>query len=115
MKVRCTVWGENVHERENEVVASIYPNGMHETIAASLNTDPAIAATTVTLQQPEHGCSETKLEETDVLVWWGHAAHDAVADDVVDRILRRIWTGMGLVVLHSGHFSKLFTRLMGTP
>ena len=115
MSVRCTVWGENVHEHENDVVASLYPDGMHAAIALALNADPSITATTVTLQQPEHGCSEAKLEETDVLVWWGHAAHDAVADYIVDRILRRIWTGMGLVMLHSGHFSKLFMRLMGTP
>ena len=115
MTIRCTVWGENVHEQENEVVASIYPNGIHGAISAALNCDPAITAATVTFQQPEHGCSEGRLDETDVLVWWGHAAHEAVADGVVERIVRRIWSGMGLVMLHSGHFSKLFTRLMGTP
>jgi trehalose utilization protein len=115
MNVRCTVWGENVHEHESDVVAKIYPNGMHHTIAAALNADASISATTVTLQQPENGCTEAKLAETDVLVWWGHAAHEAVADHVVDRLLLRIWQGMGLVMLHSGHFSKLFIRLMGTP
>jgi trehalose utilization protein len=95
MTVRCTVWGENVHEHESEVVASIYPNGMHEAIASALNADGSITATTVTLQEPEHGCSEAKLDETDVLVWWGHAAHEAVADRVVDRLTRHIWAGMG--------------------
>jgi trehalose utilization protein len=54
------------------------------------------------------------LEQTDVLVWWGHVAHDAVPDDVVERVCDRVYRGMGLVMLHSGHWSKVFKRLMGT-
>lgn len=115
MTVRCTIWGENIHERENEVVASIYPDGIHETIARAVSLDPDILARTIKLQDPEHGCSEDILEQTDVLVWWGHKAHDAVADQVVDRIIRHVWSGMGLIALHSAHFSKVFRRLMGTP
>lgn len=115
MKIRATVWGENVHEQTNDIVRSIYPDGMHATIAAALAEDPAIAATTVTLQDPEHGLTAEKLAATDVLVWWGHQAHGAVADAVVERVAARVFEGMGLIVLHSGHFSKIFKRLMGTP
>ncbi|MFZ1098789.1 MAG: ThuA domain-containing protein [Steroidobacteraceae bacterium] len=115
MAIRCLVWGENIHERESKDVAAIYPLGMHRTIATALNAEPAISATTATLQEADHGCSAEVLARTDVLVWWGHAAHEAVADAVVERIVQQVWTGMGLVVLHSAHFSKLFLRLMGSP
>lgn len=115
MPIRALVWGENVHERTNETVRAIYPEGMHATIAAALNEDERIAAATATLQEPEHGLSEARLRATDVLLWWGHKAHREVDDAVVERVQRRVWEGMGLVVLHSGHFSKIFKRLMGSP
>lgn len=114
MAIRTVVWGENVHEQTNAVVRTIYPGGMHSVIAAALNTDKRIEATTATLQDPEHGLSMGRLLETDVLIWWGHAAHGDVADDVVERVAEAVWSGMGLIVLHSGHFSKIFKRLMGT-
>lgn len=115
MTIRAIVWGENIHEQTNEVVRSIYPDGMHTVIAAALNVDPAIRATTATLQEAEHGLPAARLAETDVLLWWGHKDHGAVSDAVVERVARRVWEGMGLIVLHSGHFSKIFKRLMGTP
>jgi trehalose utilization protein len=115
MTIRTVVWGENVHEQKNKVVAGIYPNGMHQTIADALNTDPGISATTATLQEPEHGLPAARLAETDVLLWWGHAAHGDVKDEVVERVAEAVWSGLGLIVLHSGHFSKVFKRLMGTP
>jgi trehalose utilization protein len=115
MAIRTVVWGENIHERVNKVVADIYPNGMHTTIADALNADTAISATTATLQEPEHGLSEDRLAHTDVLIWWGHKDHGAVLDEVVERVAKRVWEGMGLIVLHSGHYSKIFKKLMGTP
>jgi trehalose utilization protein len=113
--IRTVVWGENVHERENAVVRGIYPMGMHTAIAEALNNDPAIRATTATLDQAEHGLPEARLKETDVLFWWGHKVHEQVSDAVVERVATRVWQGMGLVVLHSGHYSKIFRRLLGTP
>jgi trehalose utilization protein len=115
MPIRAVVWGENVHEQTDEVVREIYPDGMHGAIAAALNEDNGIKATTATLQEPEHGLTEKRLAETDVLIWWGHAAHDKVDDRIVERVQKRVWEGMGLIVLHSGHYSKIFRRLMGTP
>lgn len=115
MKIRALVWGENIHEHSNAQVGKLYPDGMHETIAAALRLDDAIDASTATLQMPEHGLSEERLRETDVLLWWGHAAHDQVDDAIVERVQQRVWEGMGLIVLHSGHFSKIFRRLLGTP
>lgn len=114
MTIRTVVWGENVHEQIHPAVRAIYPHGMHTCIAEALNTAPDISASTATLQEPEHGLPTQRLEQTDVLLWWGHLAHDEVADEVVERIAQRVWQGMGLIVLHSGHYAKIFKRLMGT-
>ncbi len=115
MTLRAVVWGENVHEQTNKVVSDLYPKGMHQCIADALNAEPGISATTATLQEAEHGLPAARLAQTDVLLWWGHAAHGQVDDAVVERVAEQVWSGMGLIVLHSGHFSKIFKRLMGTP
>lgn len=113
--IRALVWNEFQHERENAVVRAIYPDGIHRAIAAALDAEGDIAAGTATLDEPEHGLTEARLAETEVLVWWGHKAHGAVSDEVAARVAARVHQGMGLIVLHSGHFSKPFIRLMGTP
>ena len=115
MTIRTLVWGENVHEQKNKFVAENYPKGMHGQIASLLIEDKNLSVSTVTLQDPEHGLTVAKLAETDVLIWWGHAAHGEVKDEIVERVVQRVWEGMGLIVLHSGHHSKVFKRLMGTP
>jgi trehalose utilization protein len=115
MPIRTIVWGENIHEQTNDVVRNIYPKGMHSVIADALNIDPDISATTATLQEAEHGLTASRLEHTDVLIWWGHKNHGGVDEAVVDRVVKRVWEGMGLIVLHSAHFAKVFKRLMGTP
>jgi trehalose utilization protein len=114
MAIRTVVWGENVHEQKNKVVAGIYPGGMHTCIASALNTVEGIEATCATLQEPEHGLSAERLAQTDVLIWWGHAAHGDVSDAVVERVAEAVWSGMGMIFLHSAHFSKPFKKLMGT-
>ena len=111
--MNVTVWGENVHERRDESVRAIYPDGMHTTIAAALAADD-VETRTATLDQPEHGLTQEVLDATDVLTWWGHAAHDEVDDAVVERVHAAVLGGMGLIVLHSGHYAKIFKRLLGT-
>ncbi len=113
--IRVTVWGENVHENKVPFIRKIYPEGMHGCIAAGLNEADDISARTATLQEPEHGLTEQVLEETDVLTWWGHCAHRDVEDAIVERVAKRVYEGMGLIALHSAHFSKIFKKLMGTP
>jgi trehalose utilization protein len=113
-RLRVTVWNENVHEQKNPAVAKIYPNGIHGCIADALKIDKQMDVRTATLEEPERGLTEEILEETDVLTWWGHAAHGQVADAIVERVIKRIWQGMGFVALHSSHYSKIFKRLMGT-
>jgi trehalose utilization protein len=114
--LRVTVWGENRHEQIEEHVAKIYPQGMHAAIAEGIreNLGDECVVRTATLDDPEHGLTEDMLAATDVLTWWGHAAHAEVSDEVVERVHRHVLSGMGLVVLHSGHWSKIFTKLMGT-
>jgi trehalose utilization protein len=115
-KLRVVVWGENVHEHKHAAVGKIYPNGMHTVIAEGIRefAGGEVEVSTATLQEPEHGLTEARLLETDVLTWWGHMAHREVADTIVDRVQKRVLEGMGLIVLHSGHYSKIFKRLMGT-
>ena len=114
--IRVTVWNEYRHERHNESVRAIYPDGMHGAIADALarQLGDAVQVRTATLDEPEHGLTDAVLAETDVLTWWGHGAHHEVRDDVVERVHTRVLEGAGLLVLHSGHYSKLFKRLMGT-
>jgi trehalose utilization protein len=114
MPIRVTVWHEYRHEKKNPKVAEVYPKGMHEAIAAGLRQHKELQVRTATLDEPEHGLTEEVLNSTDVLTWWGHTAHGDVKDEIVERVHNRVISGMGLVVLHSGHFSKIFKKLMGT-
>lgn len=113
--IRVTVWNEFRHEKkEGGPVAKVYPNGIHEAIASHLRQQPGLEVRTATLDEPEHGLTDEVLANTDVLTWWGHLAHGEVQDEIVSKVQKRVLDGMGLIVLHSGHFSKIFKRLMGT-
>ncbi|MBJ6362295.1 ThuA domain-containing protein [Paenibacillus sp. GCM10012307] len=111
--IKVTVWNEFHHEKNNEAVAKIYPDGIHEAIAKGI-AEGGIEVRTATQDEPEHGLTEEVLAQTDVLIWWGHRIHDQVDDAIVERVKARVLSGMGLIVLHSGHFSKIFKSLMGT-
>jgi len=114
MSINVTVWHEFRHEKKNAKVKELYPDGMHEAIASHLRKASDLKVRTATLDEPEHGLPESVVKGTDVMIWWGHMAHHEVADAVVDRVHKAVISGMGLVVLHSGHFSKIFKKLMGT-
>lgn len=111
--LHVTVWNEYRHEKTHEEVTRVYPEGMHEVIAEHLRTE-GFEVGTATLDEPEHGLTKEVLARTDVLIWWGHMAHGEVKDEIVDRVHERVLDGMGLILLHSAHFSKIFKRLMGT-
>lgn len=112
--MKITVWNENRHEQTNELVREVYPEGIHGAIASFLSKAGLEEVGTATLDEPDHGLTDEILNATDVLVWWGHQAHDEVKDEIVAKVHQRVLDGMGLVVLHSGHFSKIFKKLMGT-
>ncbi|RIP36057.1 trehalose utilization protein ThuA [Staphylococcus gallinarum] len=110
--MRITIWNEYRHEQENEEIRQIYPDGIHNAIGDCLKSEHNV--TTATLDEPEHGLTDERLNDTDVLIWWGHKAHEEVSDEVVAKVKAHVLQGMGLIVLHSGHFSKIFKSLMGT-
>ncbi len=113
-KPRVTIWNEFIHERTNEKIGKLYPQGMHGAIEEYL-IKQGYEVQTATLDQEEHGLTDEVLSSTDVLIWWGHMAHAKVSDEVVDKVHKRIILGgMGLIPLHSSHFSKIFVKLMGT-
>ena len=112
--IKVTVWNEYQHEKTEEAVRQIYPNGLHAAIAEFLGKNEDITCRLACLDDPEHGLSQEVLDDTDVLIWWGHLAHHKVCDEVVERVYDRVLRGMGLIVLHSGHHSKIFRKLMGT-
>lgn len=114
--IRATIWNEYVEERKYHRTGELYPEGIHGAVAQGLRELLAdrVSVGTATLDQPDNGLPAGVLDGTDVLLWWGHLAHDAVDDDLVDDVCRRVYGGMGLVVLHSALDSKVFRRLMGT-
>lgn len=112
--IRVTVWNEYRHEKMNPQVAEIYPEGIHNAIAGYLRESGLLTVGTATLDEPEHGLTDEVLDATDVLIWWGHLAHGEVRDEIADKVRDRVLQGMGLIVLHSGHGSKVFERLLGT-
>jgi trehalose utilization protein len=112
--IRVTIWNEFRHEKKHQAVKDIYPDGLHEAIAQGLRPHPDFQIRLAALDDPEQGLSDETLANTDVMLWWGHMAHHDVRDDLAEKVAKRVWEGMGLVVLHSGHFSKPFKRLMGT-
>jgi trehalose utilization protein len=111
--LKVLVWNENRHEQKSEKVREVYPEGIHGTIASFLG-EAHFEVNTATLDEPEHGLTDEVLNDTDVLIWWGHIAHHEVKDEIVEKVKQRVLNGMGLIVLHSGHFSKIFKTLMGT-
>mgnify|MGYP000918283468 CR=1 FL=1 len=114
MKIKVTVWNEYRHEKRSEHIAKIYPEGIHGAISSYLKQFDYIEVKTATLDEPFHGLTDEVLDNTDVLIWWGHIAHNEVSDEIVEKIYNKVLCGMGLIVLHSGHNSKIFKKLMGT-
>lgn len=112
--MKITVWNEFAHEKSDPAVKAIYLDGIHAVIASFLR-DAGYEVRTATLDDPECGLTDEVLDDTDVLFWWGHMRHGDVPDSVVNRVYKHVIGGMGMVVLHSGHASKIFQKLMGTP
>lgn len=110
--IRVTIWNE--HTKITDEVLAIYPGGIHAYLAEALGTEEDFEIRTATLDEPEHGLTEAVLADTDVLLWWGHNAHDQVADEIAHRVVRAVSQGMGFIALHSAHYAKPFRYLMGT-
>ena len=114
-KIRVTIWNEYTLEKKETEAATIYPGGLHKTIAKFLGECDDLEVTLATLEEPEQGLPDEVLDNTDVLIWWGHVSHKLVDDELVERIRNRVYSGkMGFIALHSAHQSKPFTRIVGT-
>ena len=112
--IRVTVWNEYKHEREYEEIGKLYPEGIHGCIKSFLETEEDMSVRTATFDMPEHGLTEEVLRETDVLIIWSHALQDEFSDEVAERVKSHVLSGMGLIALHSAHFSKIMKRILGT-
>lgn len=112
--IRVTVFNEFIEEETQDYIKKVYPKTMHGTIKEFLEKNDDIRVTAVTLKMPEHGLADELLNNTDVLMWWGHLHHHEVEDRIVKKVVRRVNEGMGFIPMHSAHASKPFTALMGT-
>jgi len=113
-KIRVTIWNEFRHEKTEEAVKAVYPDGVHACIGKFL-TEAGYEVTLAALDDPEQGLPDEVLNNTDVLIWWGHMAHHEVDDALVARVADRVFNyGMGFIPLHSAHMSKPFHRIVGT-
>lgn len=112
--IRVTIWNEYVHEREHEAIGKIYPQGIHGCIKEFLLQNDDMQISCATMDMPEHGLSEEVLENTDVLIWWAHAKHEEVLDEVAKNVAKHVRRGMGFIGLHSAHYCKILKELLGT-
>ena len=113
--INVTIWNEYRHEKSDENVAKLYPNGLHAAIGEFLSKNDDMKITLAALDDPDQGLPDEVLNNTDVLLWWGHMNHGEVKDDLVERIRQRVYVGgMGFIALHSAHHSKPFRAIVGT-
>lgn len=111
--INVLIYNEFVHEQTEERVRKVYPDGIHGCIKAFLEREDDISVSTVTLDNV-NDITDELLDKTDVIIWWGHMAHNRVPDEVAQRVQAAVLKGMGAIFLHSGHHSKPFRLLMGT-
>ena len=114
-KIRVVVWNEHIQDKNQADVLEVYPDGMNAALNKGITEgNDLFEVTEATQDMPEHGLTEEVLNNTDVLIWWAHCGHEGVSDEVVARVIRHVQAGMGFIALHSAHYSKPFTRLLGT-
>lgn len=136
--IRVTIWNEHVQEtmtpeklaafpgemseaqkceilETTRCIQALHPGGIHETLRAIFAEDAEIEVRHIALlEMPECGLTEEVLDDTDVLVWWAHIAHQDVPDEIAERVRDHVLRGMGFLALHSAHPSKPMQRLLGT-
>ncbi|MBQ6172698.1 MAG: ThuA domain-containing protein [Clostridia bacterium] len=114
-KINVVVWNEHMQDATDDAVKAVYPDGMNAALKKGITAgNDLFDVTEATQDMPEHGLTEELLAKTDVLIWWAHCGHHLVDDEIVARVIRHVQAGMGFIALHSAHYSKPFTRLLGT-
>ena len=89
-KIRVTIWNEYLHEKDDPGIAEIYPEGIHGAIKKGIEDDTELEIRLAALRDPDQGLPDDVLNNTDVLIWWGHMAHHEVDDALVERIVNRV-------------------------
>ncbi len=113
--LNVVIWNEYRHEKLEDACREIYPEGIHGCIRNFLKVNSDLDISLAALDDEHQGLPDELLNKTDVLIWWGHMAHHEVSDELVEKIRQRVYAGkMGLIVLHSGHHSKVFREVVGT-
>ena len=113
-KIKVTIWCEDSIETQSEGTAAVYPKGINGQIGKFLSA-AGYDVSVVSLEDPDQGLPDELLNNTDVLMWWGHIKHDLVSDEIVNKIINRVINcGMGFIPLHSSHLCKPFCKIVGT-
>jgi trehalose utilization protein len=113
-RIRVLVWDENPAHAPKE----LYPKGIRGAVADGLleTGDNRLAVSTSHLDDPDQGVADGVLANTDVLIWWGHARHGEVKDELAEKVAKRVREdGMGFIALHSAHYSKTFRSVTQSP
>jgi trehalose utilization protein len=106
-KLRVLCWSEQTEPR------NIYPTGISGALADHLNKQSEFEAKTAQISDPEMGLSEETLQNTDVLIWFGHKKHGEVPDVLVDRVVKHIRErGLGFIALHSSHYCRILKKAL---
>lgn len=106
--VRVLVWDE-----QQPVKKQIYENFPGNHIADFLKKNEELTVTSASLNDDEIGLSTKALEQTDVLVFWGHVRHDDVPEAKAQEIVERIKAGkLSMITLHSAHWAVPFRIAM---
>jgi trehalose utilization protein len=107
--LRILVWDER-QPKQKEAYGDGFLGG---TIADFLGKQAGVTVKSVALDSPAQGLDPATLDATDVIVWWGHLRHGEVTVGHTEEIVTRVREGrLGLVPLHSAHWSRPFVRLM---
>jgi trehalose utilization protein len=106
--VRVVVWDE-----QQPTQKEAYDNFLGNWIARYLETKPGLAVKSVKQDDPEQGLADEVLDACDVLIWWGHVRQKEIKPETGKKIVQRITAGrLGLVALHSAHWSTPFVEAM---
>jgi trehalose utilization protein len=107
-KIRILVWDER-SDAEKEA----YDNFLGNYIADQLKKNPAFTVTSAGLNDEDQGVSASALDQTDILIWWGHVRQAEIKPEMGKNIVKRIKAGsLSLIALHSAHWSTPFVQAM---
>lgn len=104
--IRVLVWDERQPQQKQA-----YTNWLGNQIAQHLQSVPGLKVISAALDDPQQGLAT--LDQTDVLVWWGHVRQMEIEPPVAKDIVQRILDGrLALIALHSAHWSRPFVEAM---